>query len=177
MEELRYRIFPWFVAEGTNVDGVTVGPEAKPDVNPSSNFPSLGCVTDGEPWMEYQDLGTVTVQKPKGFFETLPREIRQGGWLISLEKSNEFVTKLMLGIPALPVNGVAQVPFAKGHDNRQRGWLKISVLRDDNTVMYNQDLWCEVELEEVPRSGTQIQRPRLRARALGSPLDTTIIVS
>lgn len=178
MEELTYRVFVWFVAEGVTVDtDVVVAQEVKPDVDPVDNFPSLGCVTAAQTFIEYFDGAVVDCHTPAGFEQKRPRRIQDSGWLVSLELANEFVRQQMYGLQDAPVDGVAQEPFSTNHENKQRGWLKVSVLRSDNTVMDNQDLWCEAYLEELPQGGKEIQRPRFRFRKLYSSLNTHLTVS
>lgn len=161
--ELRESIYCWFVRAGATVDGDTVSSTYKPDVDPTDNWPELGCVLKAS--IEVQ-----TVDDPErycpiaagGYSLTRTSRITGGVIILELAESNNLVRELRWGVPAEIDDEVSQRPMAEGHDPAVFGWLKGHVLNPAGAVQDKFDWWVRMTLESGPDIQPDLQFPRVR---------------
>ncbi len=163
--------FLFFAEQGSVVDGITVDVNAFPDVDPESNWNSLGCVsefnveTDDEGEDEYCPAPTGGYIK-----ETIPNIVAD--YLdFQVRDHSEPIWRMMMGLTAEAVDGVEQVPFS---DTQREifGWLKVQGRGRDGRDRIVMNVYGKITLNSSLQWSRNVTRPELRFQVLSSPIAT-----
>jgi hypothetical protein len=156
---------------GTVIDGVTVGPEAKPDTTPSTNWTAAGHCEQFEP----QRSGTkIERWSPNPGVFTLRETFMTSNKLamnFGLQEWDQMMfAELLLG-GQTPVSGVFQ-PNSNGKP--VEAWLKIQCYDQDNLPTLYMDLYCSLTIASYQfKNG--LEPYTLVAEVLYSTLNTGLI--
>jgi hypothetical protein len=171
-------IFGYFVGDGDTVDGVLVGREAKPDANPTGNWPALGTIPKGGLSIA-PDQKLVTVERPQAGggwarYDTVPTQV---DWNISamLQDFDLLVLGLMFGSATAPP--AASTSFAAFANKASRkGWLKLQFLDVTGAVIARLDAFGRLSLKEIKVPGDNLTTPGFEFQVLSSPLNAGLVV-
>ncbi|MGD1979770.1 MAG: hypothetical protein PVJ98_10275 [Akkermansiaceae bacterium] len=152
----------FFVEQGLSIDGVSVSKSAKPDVDPTTNWRSLGCANDLTPYRVTEDDTPFKCFDGNRFRQDTTTVVLEDGWEFSLESHCEPIYRLMLGLSAEVVDDTPVIPYAE-NIREIYGWLKFQARnvnkKGDVWVM---DLWGKLEMIELPTYNDKSVFPRMR---------------
>lgn len=135
----------FFAREGDVIDSVTVAHDAKPDVDPETNFTKLGCIEMFEPTKEGF---TEIVRRCPSPGRYADRKILQtGGTLVfnfSVQQWDEMTLAEMLFNADKPQGGVF-VPNSRRED--VRGWFKIQAYDQNDQMIVAMDIWGSAKID------------------------------
>jgi hypothetical protein len=158
--------FAFFVEEGETVDAQTISSTIKPDVDPVSNWPSLGDV---------QNFGFGKEEIDDPYFKVNPgggMTKHQRKWVVAdfldfqTRQMNELVYRLTMGFTDKIESGEAQSPHVPGTDRVIRGWLRMQARALAGTDRFLLDWWCELRIATDPKFEAKTTMPALRAYKL-----------
>lgn len=171
LEKLVIGGFLFFVESGKTIDAITVDKDTYPDVDPITNWNSLGCISEVnfEPETE---TDTDYCPDPAGGYtkEDDERVVRDLIKFVTREHSEPF-WRLLLGLNNEIVNGTAQTPLA----NNQRyieGWLKVQGRADDGSDRIVMNIWGRLSLDANPKWSKDPTKPALKFQKLYSSIAT-----
>lgn len=134
----------FFAREGETIDAVVVAADAKPDVDPETNFTKFGCVERFQPQNNKTEIprrcpspGKYRTRKKIPLSQTLTLNFGIQEW-----DEMSLAELLMLG--SKPAGGVF-VPNAQV-DN-VRGWLKIQSYDQTDALILAMDVWAEISIQ------------------------------
>jgi hypothetical protein len=165
--------FAFFVEAGVTVDAVTVSATAKPDNNPTSNWPEIGCIESAK-FSDKKSSETFLCPSEAGGYdeEEVNRVVAD---FLSLRSSymNELVKRLEFGLKTKIVLDEAQSPHA-AKVREITGWLKIQGRKEDGNDDFVMDWWCKATLTDSLDRNDKTLRPVLRFQKLASALNTVV---
>ena len=175
---LAFNLF--FVAEGTEVDGITVDKNTYPDTEPATNWPDFGCTDKFKTTKDTVEGSTFRCVLPDGRVVDMTEPMVVGSTsAFETENWNRIATQLYLGLEN-PVTaetiGVAVTPNAKKYPGIV-GWLKTQAtdLRA-GTNFYSRNDYGRLTLvngEEFTNGDDKF--PKWEFEALFSPEDTVLL--
>ena len=135
----------FFAREGETIDSVVVAHDAKPDVDPETNWTKLGCIEQFEPT---RDGGSEIIRRCPSPGRYADRKILQtGGTLVynfSVQQWDELTLAEMLFNADQPIGGVF-VPNSRRED--VRGWWKIQAYDQNDQLIIAMDIWGSAKIE------------------------------
>ena len=158
----------FFIESGVTVDGVTVSSTAKPDIDPATNWRTLGCVNDLTPYRVTEEDTPFKCFDGTRFRQESTTVTLEDGWEFTLKNHCEPIYRLMLGLAAEVSDDTPVVPYAE--NLRQiYGWLKFQA-RNVNTQgdIWVMDLWGKLEMIELPTYNDKSVFPRMRFKVESS---------
>ncbi|WP_411846448.1 hypothetical protein AAFN60_02070 [Roseibacillus persicicus] len=175
LSDHKFNAFAWFIASGVTVDSVTVAADAKPDVDPTSNWPWLGCVLSLTPFVETEEDDTIYCPNFNGGYDkTDDSEIVGGGYVSVMRKTNELLRRLELGLGSELAIDTAQEPFKPGAKPYIEGWLKLTRKDSSGNDVDLVDLWCRASLDSELVTERGVARPQIRFTRQPSTLNTYV---
>lgn len=165
--------FAFFVEGGTTVDAVAVSATAKPDTNPITNWPQLGCIESGKFEAKKSTENFMCPSETGGYFEETQDKIMADFLNLRSNYMNEFVKRLEFGLTSKIVLDAAQAP----HNATTReiyGWLKVQGRKEDGNDDFVMDWWCKMTLTDALDRNDKTLRPTLRFQKLPSSLNTIV---
>lgn len=163
--------FLYFVESGKTIDATVVSAAAYPDVDPITNWDSLGCIQEVNFEAE-KETDTDYCPSASGGYDKVDDErvVRDLLKFVTREQS-EPVWRMMLGLNAQIVNGTAQTPFANGKRYIE-GWLKVQGRADDGTDRIVMNIWGRLSLDANPKWSKDPTKPALTFQKLYSAIAT-----
>lgn len=164
----------FFIEKGVTVDtdpAVEVAVDAKPTNDPVTNWRTLGCVVDMTPYRQTEEDTPIKCFNGQRYTQERTTVVLEDGYDLTLRDHAEPIYRLLLGLDAEVVNTTPVVPFQK-NIREIEGWLKLQArnVNADGDV-WVMDLWCKMELIELPTYNDKTVLPKLRFTSLGSGLD------
>lgn len=163
--------FMGFVPTGSIVDGITVGIDAYPDVDPAENWNDLGCIqevnfeTETEPDTDY-------CPSPSGGYDKDDDENVVADTLNFISRDHsEPIWRMLMGLKNPAVNGVAQAPFAESRRYIE-GWLKVQGRGTDGTDRIVMNVYGRLSLDGTPKWSKDPTKPALKFKVRTSPIAT-----
>lgn len=157
----------YFLEEGKVVDTVTVGPSAagKPDNDPTTNWPSLGCVANCQFGVEEETEEFVCPKTSGGYRKERETHVTMDSIALQLNEYNEFFHRLFMGFDSEIVEGTAQTPFVS--EKREiKGWLKLQGRKRDGTDIVQMDVWVKMRINNRPPWSPVTGRPEIALEVL-----------
>jgi hypothetical protein len=158
LEKLIIGNFAYFVEGGTTVDATEVSITAYPDVDPITNWESLGCITETEFETE-KETDTDYCPSPTGGYSKIEEEqtVRD---LIKMKcrDTSEPFWRMLLGLNSKIVDETAQTPFI----NKRRyveGWLKVQGRGLDGADRVVMNVWGRLKIDETPKWSKDPTKP------------------
>jgi hypothetical protein len=171
----RYLIgaFVYFVREGDTIDAVTVTDAVKPDTDPATNWPQIGCiesvnfVTDTEEDVHY------CPKTGGGYQKNVERRVVADYLDLTLNAQPDLVHELLFGTGEITA-GSATTPFA--NETREIfGWLRVHGIDKTGDDYCHAYLWGKVTLQTPPSFSREYAKPVLRFQHVGGTGDTITI--
>lgn len=161
----------FFIEGGKTVDGVNVSKSAKPDVDPTTNWQKIGCVSELTPYRQTEQDTPVSCFDGIRYRTENTTITVEDGWDIRFREFSEPVYRLLLGLSAEIQDDTPVIPFQQ-NIREIEGWLKLQGRNvNNNGDVWVKDLWCKMELIEVPTFNNRTVLPQLRFTSLGSDYD------
>jgi hypothetical protein len=160
-----------FAESGKTIDAIVVSAAAFPDDDPAENWDSLGCITEVNFEAE-KETDTNYCPSPTGGYDKIDTErvIKDLLKFITIEQSEPY-WRLMLGLGAEIVDGVAQMPFASTKRYIE-GWLKVTAKGDDGVDRIDMRVWGRLSLDANPKWSKDPTKPALNFQVLYSAIAT-----
>lgn len=154
--------------KGDVIDGITVAADAKPDVDPESNWTKLPCVEEWEPQVERE---IVPRKCPSPGRRRLRRNVlvsQSTRHIFALQEWTETMfAELLLG-GSKPAGGVFT---PDGATELWEGWLKMQHYDQKDQLIFAADIWCNLTAESY-RFQDGLETYTLQADVLYSELNT-----
>jgi hypothetical protein len=159
----------FFALEGDVIDSITVGPSAKPDADPITNWRSLGVIEENNISVSYEGEQKHYAPTPGGYKHrgSTYESIDVSGSLLC-QDMDEFILSLAMGAKQADSEG-DYIPGSQSAP--QKGWLKLQHYAGDTDELVNlMDIWCEFKVGEITLSKA-VTKPSLEFMMLNSPLN------
>lgn len=161
----------FFVESGKVIDGVAVSKAAKPDVDPTTNWQKIGCVSSLTPYAQTAQDTPISCFDGTRYRTQNTTIVEEDGWDIILREWSEPIYRLLLGLAAEIQDDTPVIPYQK-NIREIEGWLKLQGRNvNTNGDVWVKDLWCKMELIERPTFANRTVLPQLRFTSLGSEYD------
>jgi hypothetical protein len=161
----------FFIEQGVTVDSVTVSKLAKPDVDPATNWRTLGCVNDLTPYRVTEEDTPFKCFDGTRFRQETTTVVLEDGWEFTLKNHCEPIYRLMLGLTAEVQDDTPVVPYEQ-NVREIYGWLKFQARNvNANGDIWVKDIWGKLEMIEVPTFTDKSVYPRLRFKVETSDLN------
>lgn len=161
----------WIARAGSVIDGITVGPEAKPDTSPETNWTKLPSIERFEPNRTVQRVKRMSPNP--GVYKT--RKVINTGAELTLNFGLQEFTPMMLAELLLggtqPVAGVFE-PNGRGID--LEAWLKLQAYDQDNIRIITLDVYVALSIASY-QFQNGIEPYTLVAEVLYSSLNSGLI--
>jgi hypothetical protein len=167
--------FAFFVEAGTTVDSVTVSATAKPDTNPLTNWPQIGCIESGKFEPKKSSEVFMCPSETGGYVEENVDKIVADFLNLRTNYMNEFVKRLEFGLTSPIVLDTAQTAHA-ATTREIYGWIKVQGRKEDGNDDFVMDWWCKMTLTDTLDRNDKTLRPTLRFQKLASTLNTVVFV-
>ena len=152
----------YFIESGVTVDTVTVSKTAKPDISPTSNWRTLGCVNDLTPYRVTEEDTPFKCFEGARYRQETTSVVLEDGWEFTLKNHAEPIYRLMLGLAAEVADDTPVIPYAK-NVREIYGWLKFQATNVNQAQdIWTMDLWGKLEMIELPTYNDKSVFPRLR---------------
>jgi len=168
--------FMHFVRAGDTVDSVVVSATGKPDVTPTTNWPSIGVVKNVTP--DFEEIpNTWDEPTTSGGYLRRNEPITVASYLdVELEGVVDIALEMMFGIGKVTA-GAAQIP---GNQNARHieGWIKYQgrmVTGSVGTDLVVSDQWVQASLKTPPKFSKERATCVIRFQLLPSSLNTVVI--
>lgn len=163
--------FVSFAESGLTIDAVVVSVAAFPDDDPTTNWESLGCITETDFETE-KETDTEYCPSPNGGYDKIEEEqtVRDVIKMKCRDTSEPF-WRMLLGLNAKIVDVTAQVPFA----NKLRyieGWLKVQGVGLDGSDRVAMKVWGRLKIDENPKWSKDPTKPGYMFEVLYSAIAT-----
>lgn len=165
--------FAFFIEGGTTVDTVAVSATAKPDIDPISNWPQLGCIESSKFEPKKSNEVFMCPSETGGYQEEDVNKIIADFLNLRTNYMNEFVKRLEFGLASKIVLDAAQAPHA-ATVREIYGWLKIQGRKEDGNDDFVMDWWCKMTLTDALDRNDKTLRPTLRFQKMASSLNTIV---
>lgn len=165
--------FAFFIEGGTTVDTVAVSATAKPDTDPLSNWPQLGCIESSKFETKKSNELFLCPSETGGYQEESVDKVMADFLNLRSNYMNEFVKRLEFGLQSKIVLDAAQAPHA-ATTREITGWLKIQGRKEDGNDDFVMDWWCKMTLTDALDRNDKTLRPTLRFQKLPSSLNTIV---
>jgi hypothetical protein len=165
--------FAFFVEAGLTVDAIVVSATAKPDNDPTSNWPQMGCIESAKFEPKKSAETFMCPSETGGYEEEEDNRVIADFLNLRSNYMNELVKRLEFGLVGPIVLDAAQAP----HNQRVReirGWLKIQGRKEDGNDDFVMDWWCKMTLTDALDRNDKTLRPTLRFQKLPSALNTIV---
>ena len=150
-----------FARGGTTIDAVVVSELAYPDVTPTTNWSSLGCVIENTAEYQEEDY-TIKCPSPSGgYSEKTSKSVTRDSQLFTTEGTNPLWWELAYGFAGPVVDGVPQTPFSSV-DRYIYGWLKAQIRGEDGLDRIVMNVWGKLRLAEQFKASEAPTRPSWR---------------
>ena len=168
--------FAYFLRAGDTVDAVTVGAEAKPDFDPTSNWPSLGVVKGLQPFKTEQTHERMVPLASGGHRIDRDTQTTEEGAEIEFAGISDIALELMFGLAKLTGGtGAAQIP-GNVKDRNVEGWIVFQARETDGTDLAVGHIYVQVRMSTLPKLGTTGKvESTLRCQMLESTLNTLLL--
>lgn len=161
----------FFIENGLVIDSVTVSKNAKPDVDPTANWRTLGCVNQLTPYQQTEEDTPIKCFNGTRYIQERETIVLEDGWDIVLRDHSEPIYRLLLGLAAEIQDGTPVIPYAN-NVRKIEGWLKLQGRNvNANGDVWVMDLYCKMELPELPTYNDKTVLPTVRFTSLGSDYD------
>jgi hypothetical protein len=165
--------FAFFVESGLTVDTVVVSATAKPDNNPTSNWPEIGSVESAKLETEKSSEKFMIPSETGGYISENVDKVMADFLNLRTSNMNELVKRLEFGLSGAIVLGTAQSPHAKV-TREIFGWLKIQGRKEGGADDFVMDWWCKLTLTDALDRNDKTLRPTLRFQKMTSSLNTIV---
>jgi hypothetical protein len=163
-----------FVRGGETVDGGVVSATVKPDIDPVGNW-NVG------PSIERSQIrplagSRVTRRAPNPGAYAIRSTFTIGRGLqiqLSLQEFSPLAFELLFLAPGKVIADAAFIPVTKGLDDNTI-WAKFQMYDQDNTSLFDADLWCSAIIEPVT-FGENLDPYALTLTVLDSDLNTAVL--
>jgi hypothetical protein len=165
--------FAFFVEAGLTVDAVVVSATAKPDNDPTTNWPEIGCIESAKFEMKKSNEVFMCPSETGGYTEESVDKVMADFLNLRSNKMNELVKRLEFGLTGPIVLDAAQAP----HSQVTReifGWLKVQGRKEDGNDDFVMDWWCKMTLTDALDRNDKTLRPTLRFQKMTSSLNTIV---
>jgi hypothetical protein len=153
----------YFIESGLTVEGAVVGPTIKPDITPTTNWRTLGCVNELTPYQVTEEDTPFTCFEGTRYRQESSTVVLQDGWEFTLKNHCEPIYRLMLGLDAeFSTNAATVIPYKK-NIRQIYGYLKFQAKNvNKDQQIWTMDLWGKLEMIEMPTYNDKSVFPRLR---------------
>jgi hypothetical protein len=168
--------FAYFLRAGDTVDSVTVAAEAKPDFDPTSNWPGLGVVKGLQPYKDEVKHERMVPLSSGGHRRQVQTQTVEEGAEIEFAGISDIALELMFGLAKLTGStGAAQIP-GNVRDRKVQGWLVFQAREDDGTDLAVGHIYVECRMATLPKLGTTGKvESTIRCQLLESTLNTILL--
>lgn len=150
-----------FVEAGKTIDGVVVGSDAYPDVDPVENWSSLGCISETN-FNTETETDTDYCPSPSGGYDKDDDETVVGDILnFATREHSEPVWRMLLGLKDEIANGVSQTPMAETR-RFVEGWIKVQGRGSDGSDRVVMNLYGRLYLDGSPKWSKDPTKPALK---------------
>lgn len=154
-------LFASFAREGESIDAITVGADAFPDTDPTTNWSDFGCVSEGRNEPNVAEYPIMCPKPSGGYEEKIETQTLRDSYILTFNKTNPFYWELTEGYNAAITDTTAQTPGQKA-DRFIQGWLKLQKRSQDGQDRIIKNIWGKLRLSEQFVATADPTRPVFR---------------
>ena len=163
--------FADFIEAGLTVDAIVVSATAKPDNDPETNWPKLGCIESAKFEKEISGEEFMCPSETGGYVKEKTDKVVADFLNLRSNYMNEHVKRLEFGLAA-PIALDTPVETHATTTREIFGWLRITGRKEDGNDDFVMDWWCKMTLTDALDRNDKTLRPTLRFQKMASTLNT-----
>jgi len=166
----------YFAREGTVVDTLTVGREAKPDNSPTTNWTSVGLVSSATVETSQNDIDIFKPSPGRLRLYDVLEGKRDMSITCTIEEASPLMWELLFGSQPIPSTGLGAGVFAPlSRTGKVKGWFKFQQYNQADQLISVVDVYCVADIDGAVEFGgdqSAVITFSLKLRVLSSPLES-----